>query len=101
MSLWSLHGDHFWIMRGGGETGSFIFDELMEFTWWPLLDKERWKDDWQLHWVGVDMWLFGQSIYVMEYYAPYRVARQFGHVLDIVRDIPLYPKTTWEVGRWG
>lgn len=37
----------------------------------------------------------------MEYYAPYRVARQFKEVHDIVGDIPLYLWITQEVGLWG
>lgn len=49
----------------------------------------------------MEMWLFGRSMYVMEYYAPYRVVRQFNLVWDIVGDIPLYPRMTREVGRWG
>lgn len=33
------------------------------------------EGDWQLNWVGVEMWLFCQSMYIKEYYAPYRVVR--------------------------
>lgn len=47
------------------------------------------------------MWLFGRSVYIMEYYAPYRVARQFDLVQDIVGDIPLYPRMTREERYWG
>lgn len=68
-----------------------ILDELTQFTWRPFLGCEWWRDDWQLHWAGVEMWIFGRLVYIMEYYAPFRVARRLGQVQDIVGDIPVYP----------
>lgn len=47
------------------------------------------------------MWIFGRSVYIMEYYAPFRVARQLGQIADIVGDIPVHPQITREVRYWG
>lgn len=37
----------------------------------------------------------------MDYYASFRVVRQFNLVQYIPGDILLYPQMTWEIARWG